>query len=286
MIRIQGGTYDIGTNADDGFIEDVEKPVTAVTVAPFEIGETTVTNADFAAFVKATGYQTDSERIGWSYVFHLLMSEAAKQDAMPLPRMEWWYGVRGATWDHPFGPDSTIENRLDHPVVQVSRNDAVAYCQWAGVRLPTEAEWEIAAKSGTTNTKWPWGDDALVPDGTYMANTFQGDFPWVNEKTDGFVGTAPVRSFTPNGYGLWQMIGNVWEWCVNPRYIPLADFQTTSGPAFWAQYQAHDDADYATKGGSFLCHESYCKRYRIAARNGNTGESASSNMGFRVVRDL
>lgn len=285
LVAIPGGTYQIGTNEADGYPQDREQPVTTVTVDPFYVAPTTVTNSQFAAFVEATGYQTDSEKYGWSYVFTGFLTDEQKQEAQAVPGLPWWFAVRGADWQHPTGPDSSIEALMNHPVVQVSRNDAVAYCQWVGGRLPSEAEWEVAAKGGTDNRRWPWGDEALAPDGEAHCNTWTGTFPTDNDEKDGYLGTAPVRTYAPNGYGLYQMIGNVWEWCANPRYVPLADFQVTSGKQYWQAHQAVDDEAYAMRGGSFLCHESYCKRYRIAARNGNTGASAASNLGFRVFAD-
>lgn len=174
---------------------------------------------------------------------------------------------------------------MDHPVVHVSRNDAIAYCQWAGLRLPTEAEWEVAAKGGTEYECYPWGEEFLV-DGQYQCNIWQGNFPVENTLVDGYGNTAPVRTFEPNGYGLYQVVGNIWEWCVNPRGIPLSAFNQLQGNEFWQKLQTIDDAPYAIKGGSFLCHDSYCNRYRITARNGNTGMSSSNNMGFRCARTI
>ncbi len=281
MKRIVGGDYWIGTNHPDGFWQDREGPKTLVQVTDFWIDETTVTNEAFAQFVKETGYITDSERFGWSSVFSYFVSEKTKQQSIAQGMN--WFAVVGANWRHPEGKDTTIAHRLDHPVVHVSRNDAIAYCQWAQKRLPTEAEWEIAAKGGTTFERYPWGEEFLA-DNQHHCNIWQGEFPHENMQADGFLATAPVRSFEPNGYGLYQMIGNVWEWCVNPQSIPLTQFQTTTGTEFWHMFQQTDDLAYGIRGGSFLCHASYCKRYRIAARNGNTGMSASNNMGFRCVK--
>lgn len=172
---------------------------------------------------------------------------------------------------------------MDHPVVQVSRNDALAFCRWADKRLPTEAEWEIAAKGGTENDLYPWGTDFLAGE-DYHCNIWQGAFPKANTKADGFASTAPARFYEPNGYGLYQVIGNVWEWCSNPARIPLEQFRSWDSHFFEQRFQQVDDAMYATRGGSFLCHESYCKRYRIAARNGNSGMSAANNLGFRCAK--
>ncbi|MHC5268528.1 formylglycine-generating enzyme family protein [Enterococcus sp. LJL98] len=284
MIRIPSGTYEIGTNGLDGFTGDMEGPKVSVTLPEFFIAATPVTNAEFAKFVAATNYVTESETFGWSFVFDYFLQTLDPKYQQTVPHLKWWKGVQGANWRHPEGPGSTITDRLDHPVVHVSRNDAIAYCQWAGLRLPTEAEWEIAAKGGTTFERYPWGED-LLEGGQHHCNIWQGNFPIENTLEDGYANTAPVHTFEPNGYGLYQVIGNVWEWCVNPRGIPLRAFNQTSGTTFWQQFQGKDDEAYAIRGGSFLCHASYCKRYRIAARNGNTGMSASNNMGFRCVRE-
>lgn len=285
MIKIPGGTYEIGTNEPDGFAGDLEGPKVKVQLSRFAIAATPVTNAEFASFVAETNYITESEAFGWSFVFDYFIQNLDPKDQQEVPHLQWWKGVRGANWRHPEGPGSTIATRLDHPVVHVSRNDAIAYCQWAGLRLPTEAEWEVAAKGGTMHERYPWGEDFLA-EGKYHCNIWQGAFPRENTLADGFANTAPVRTFAPNGYGLYQVIGNIWEWCVNPRGIPLSAFNQYSGADFWSQLQGKDDEAYAIKGGSFLCHDTYCKRYRIAARNGNTGMSASNNMGFRCVKEI
>ncbi len=282
MKQIPGGTYLIGTNRPDGFIQDREGPQVQVTLPTFWIAETTVTNQRFAAFVAATNYRTDAARFGWSYVFDYFIDE--KIPAERVPGLQSWRAVPGADWQHPEGPQTTIHTRLDHPVVHVSRNDALAYCRWSNKRLPTEAEWEVAAKGGTSYTRYPWGEE-FFKDGQHHCNIWQGNFPTSNTQEDGFANTAPVKTFAPNGYGLYQMIGNVWEWCANPRAIPLSDFQTISGQTYWQKYQSCDDQQYAMRGGSFLCHASYCKRYRIAARNGNSAMSTSNNVGFRCVQD-
>lgn len=283
MIKIPQGSYLIGTNQSTGFSQDKEGPQVEIELASFEIATTTVTNQQFKQFVDETGYITESERYGWSFVFHYFLTEAEKAQMKKVPGLNWWLAVKGADWQHPEGPHSSIENRMNHPVVHVSRNDALVYCKWSGTRLPTEAEWEVAAKGGTTYEKYPWGDEFLI-DGQHQCNIWQGDFTLSNTLEDGFAGTAPARYYAPNGYGLYQMIGNVWEWCLNPQGIDLADFQKNPSIYYEKHYGQFDNRSYGIRGGSFLCHESYCKRYRIAARNGNTGDSASNNMGFRVVR--
>lgn len=285
MIKIPGGLYMIGTNHADGFESDNEGPRLAVDIPTFWMDETTVTNAEFDKFIESTGYVTEAERFGWSFVFHYFLSEETQLKSQLVPNMAWWYAVAGADWRHPEGPDSMIEERMDHPVVQVSRNDAIAYCNWAGKRLPSEVEWEIAAKGGTDNERYPWGDDEFIVDGQHRANIWQGDFPRTNKQEDGFTNTAPAKWYEPNGLGMYQSIGNVWEWCSNPARIDLSEFQKKASEEFWQTYQQIDDAYYATRGGSFLCHYSYCKRYRIAARNGNSGMSAANNLGFRCVKE-
>lgn len=284
MIKIPGGSYTIGTNRLDGFVTDKEGPALKVRLSPFEIDATTVTNQSFQAFVESTGYVTEAESFGWSYVFHYFLTMDEKLKAQELSGLNWWLAVKGASWRHPEGALTTIHERMNHPVVHVSRNDALAYCQWANKRLPTEAEWEVAAKGGTDYDRYPWGDIFFI-NGEHQCNIWQGDFPLGNTVEDGFAGTAPSQSYEPNGYGLYQMIGNVWEWCLNPQGIDLSCFQAKDSHYFLERYREPDDQSYALKGGSFLCHESYCKRYRIAARNGNSGRSTSNNMSFRCVKD-
>lgn len=283
MISIPKGTYKIGTNQLDGFLTDNEGPQLLIQHPAFTIDETTVTNEAFAVFVKETGYKTEAETFGWSFVFDYFLNEKTKKKSQLVPTMSSWYAVAGADWLHPEGVNSSITERWDHPVVQVSRNDAIAYCLWAKKRLPTEVEWEIAAKGGTDFEKYYWGTD-LTENNMYHCNIWQGDFPRNNTVEDGFASTAPAKWYEPNAYGLYQPIGNVWEWCSNPARIELIEFQKKDSHYFWEKYQTIDDQVYATRGGSFLCHQSYCKRYRIAARNGNTGMSAANNLGFRCVK--
>ena len=258
---------------DNRFPDDGEGPVREVTVSEFAIACFTVSNLQFGDFVRATRYTTDAERYGWSFVFTGSLPDDLKRAGTP-----WWVPVPHAYWAQPEGPPSTILDRLDHPVVHVSWNDASAYCQWSGTRLPTEAEWEMAARGGLKQAIYPWGDE-LTPAGEHRCNIWQGDFPDHNTANDGYAGTAPVHAFPANGYGLHNVAGNVWEWCedyFSPRY-----HQTTT-----SRDPLHNELspNRSLRGGSFLCNESHCNRYRVAARSSNTPESSSSNIGFRVIR--
>ena len=280
MVRIPGGKYLMGTNISDGFPEDGEAPIHNVRVKPFQMAIHTVTNAQFRDFIQQTGYVTDAEKYGWSFVFYQFVSEATQQTVkQKVQHTPWWWVVEGATWDHPEGPDSSVDDRLDHPVVHVSWNDAMAYCEWAGVRLPTEAEWERAARGGLEQKRYPWGDE-LTPGGKHLCNIWQGDFPKMNTEDDGYVGTAPVESFPANGYGLYNMSGNVWEWCADWFATNIHKRGGKDNPA-----GPDSGESRVIRGGSYLCHHSYCNRYRVAARSANTPDSSTGNMGFRVARD-
>lgn len=281
-IRINGGEFMMGNPNNDGMPIDLESPQIKVYISSFEIQDTTVTNHEFKEFVDATGYITEAEKFGDSFVFHLAdISENASccQIHTELP---WWHLVKGASWKHPFGSESSFIE--DHPVVHVSRNDAIAYCEWNGVRLPTEQEWEFAARANTTTT-FPWGDDFLI-NGEYNANIWQGNFPSLNTKKDGYLFTAPVKTYTPNNFELYQMIGNVWEWCANKAPIDLETLVKENPKDIWEKNKHYSDEKYAIRGGSFLCHDSYCKRYKVYSRNSQFATSSSSNLGFRVVRDI
>ena len=277
QVRIPAGAFVMGDSSGDRNPADGELPQHEVRLDAFDIDATSVTNDDFARFVDATGYATEAETFGFSAVFHLALQAPESDIVGQPPAMPWWLGVRGADWRHPGGRDSSIEGMGDHPVTHVSWNDAVAYCAWAGRRLPTEAEWECASRGGLDRAKYPWGDDE-VDAGGWRANIWQGVFPTNNTVEDGHLTTAPVRSFAPNGYGLWQTVGNVWEWCADwfsPQTYQASPPENPVGP----------DRGRARvmRGGSYLCHVSYCNRYRNSARSQNTPDSSMGNAGFRTV---
>jgi sulfatase modifying factor 1 len=278
MVALPGGEFLMGTDDPTGFASDGEGPVRPVEVGPFRIARHAVTNDEFAAFVAATGHVTDAESFGWSYVFASFLPGHLRRDAARPEQAPWWCGVQGATWSAPEGPGSDLADRGRHPVVHVSWRDATAYCTWAGVRLPTEAEWEYAARGGLEQKRYAWGDD-LMPDGEHRCNIWQGRFPVKNTVEDGYRGTCPVDAFAPNGYGLHNVAGNVWEWC--------SDWWATEHSADRCVNPTGPDAGPARviRGGSYLCHDSYCNRYRVAARTANTPDSTTGNTGFRVAHD-
>ncbi|WP_425541665.1 formylglycine-generating enzyme family protein [Alkalibacterium iburiense] len=284
MVLIKGRSFLMGTDSQAGLPEDLEGPITEVEVTDFYMDQTTVTNKDFLEFFLDTGYITDAERHGSSHVFHLLVDEEVRETYPKLPQAEWWLEVEGASWRMPEGEGSSIKERMDHPVVHISRNDALAYCKWAGKRLPTEAEWEYAARGGRKQQTYPWGNE-LNPGGKHFANIWQGELPDFNSEDNGYIGTAPVKAFPPNDYELFQMSGNVWEWCLNPGRIPLKTFNEQNSKEMLEDHNHYSKEGYAVRGGSFLCHCSYCRRYRVAGRNTNTAHSSSSNLGFRCVKD-
>ena len=324
MVFIPGGTYRRGS--DHKFDQTraeypEESPVHEVTVDGFWIDATEVTNRQFLKFTNATGYKTQAER-GWdSKDFPNAPPEQLKGGALlfkPTPRKvelfqpgaewQWWQFVRGANWQHPEGPSSSIANRMDHPVVCATHEDAVAYCEWAGKRLPTEAEWERAARGGLDDKLFSWGDEPK-PGNKWQANVYQGEFPNKNTAEDGFPGTAPVKSFPPNAYGLYDMAGNVWEHCSDlyrpdyyktfaklpePKANPKGPEQPVSQPMVQQFLQTKNypaEAPFhrlawlwVTKGGSHLCHHTYCLRYRPAARHYSESLSPTNHTGFRCVR--
>lgn len=258
---------------------DLDSPRRRVRLDRFRIGAEVVTNDLFARFVAESGYVTTAEREGWSFVFHLLLPAASRHPEHP-PGLPWWRKVMGANWAHPEGPGSGIADRMDHPAVHVSWWDAQAFAAFTGTRLPHEAEWEHAARGGLRHRRFPWGDEA-EPGGVHRHNVWQGRFPMENTAEDGYPGTAPAASFPPNGYGLHNMTGNVWEW-VADWFGPLPEarlppLRKPKGPA--------DGTERVMRGGSFLCHDSYCARYHVHSRSRNAPDSTASHIGFRVAAD-
>ena len=272
-VPVPGGTALIGT-ASPILRQDAEGPLRCRKIKGFECERGAVTNAAFAAFVRDTGYMTEAERFGWSFVFFQHLAPELKQTQAVLG-MEWWCRVKGACWRHPNGPLFSPA-APDHPVVQVSWNDATAFAGWSGGRLPSEAEWEHAARGGLGDVRYPWGDQDPNDTDFFPCNIWQGDFPNENKSLDGYDGTAPSISFEPNGYGLYNMVGNVWEWTREPFKVRSASTRTRRA-------STRVENRKLLKGGSFLCHASYCTRYRIAARTGNTPDSTSTHTGFRVI---
>jgi formylglycine-generating enzyme required for sulfatase activity len=260
VVALAGGAFTMGSDDQLAYPEDGEGARRAA-VGPFRIDACAVSNARFAEFADATGHVTDAEHFGWSFVFGGLLPVDFPPTAA-VAAAPWWRQVRGATWRHPEGPQTGVDDRLDHPVVHVSHRDVQAFCAWAGVRLPTEAEWEFAARAGLDGRIFPWGDE-LEPGGEHRMNVWQGRFPVRNTRADGYLGTCPVDAFPPNAYGLSNMTGNVWEWTADPL--------RPGAP------------ETVQKGGSYLCHASYCRRYRIAARQSQTPDSSTGNVGFRCA---
>ncbi|KAG5889597.1 hypothetical protein JTB14_024018 [Gonioctena quinquepunctata] len=265
MVLISGNTFEMGTNKPV-FASDHEGPMRNVTVKTFYLDKYEVSNQNFYDFVKDTGYITEAELFGDSFLFEMSIPEDKRDDYQDVRAVQapWWVKMQEVSWKHPEGPDSTIDGRMNHPVIHVSWNDAVKYCEHLGKRLPTEAEWEMACRSGHRQKLYPWGNK-LNPKDQHWANIWQGDFPKINTAEDGFIFTSPVDAFPPSKFGLHNMAGNVWEWTQD-------DWQ-------------EDTKSKVKKGGSFLCHESYCWRYRCAARSSNTRDSTASNLGFRCAVD-
>jgi formylglycine-generating enzyme required for sulfatase activity len=293
MVSIAGGAFQMGSAA---FYLD-EGPVHERGVDPFEIDEHPVTNREFAAFVEETGYRTVAEEPLDAAEFAELSEEDRAPGAMvfaPTPGpvdlrdwRRWWAWVPGARWKEPFGKGSSIDDRLDHPVVQVAYRDAEAYAAWAGKRLPSEAEWEFAARGGLDQAVFAWGDEP-APHGALLANHWQGRFPYLNTGAAGWVGTSPVGTFPANGFGLFDMTGNVWEWTTTP-YAPRHVPPGVAGPASGERRNllsppAEEQARRVLKGGSHLCAPEYCLRYRPAARSPQSDDTAMTHIGFRCVR--
>jgi formylglycine-generating enzyme len=276
-IAVKGGESFVGTD-DPVIAGDGEGPARKVLLQDFHLEVETVTVRRFAEFVEATGHVTESERFGMSAVFAPLLKDQGMVTG-GVVNTPWWTRIDGANWKEPEGPGSSIDDRLDHPVTQVSWNDAVAFATWVGGRLPTEAEWEHAARGGNRHRRFPWGDEEPTDD-TVFCNIWQGEFPRHNTLADGYFGTAPARSFAPTEAGFYNLSGNVWEWSADVFKV-----RSLSKAAKLRNDQAKKSADKVLKGGSFLCHKSYCYRYRIAARIGLSADSAGSNTGFRVAYD-
>lgn len=276
-ISVPTGTFQMGSEDEVAYASDGEGPVRNVTVGSFAMSATAITNDQFAVFVHETGFKTVAEVEGSAFVFGGLLP-----DDFPPTRgvasAPWWRLVEGATWQHPEGPDSDVASRGDHPVVHIAWMDALAFCEWHGSRLPTEAEWEYAARGGLEGARYPWGDER-TPGGVHQANVWQGNFPDTNTMEDGWMGTAPADAFAPNGFGLFNMVGNVWEWCndwFDPYFHRDEQRVNPTGPISGTRR--------VMRGGSYLCHESYCFRFRVSARSSNMADASTGNLGFRVVR--
>jgi len=273
-VDIPGGQALVGTN-NPIIRMDEEGPLKRTKISPFKMDEAQVTNARFRRFVEATGYITDAERIGNSFVFFPLLPKGAAP-TRGVAQAPWWRKVDGACWHRPYGPESDRTPEEDHPVVHVTWHDARAFAEWAGGRLPTEAEWEHAARGGLGDVRFPWGDREPDDEAFFPCNIWQGLFPNQNLERDGYFATAPAKSFEPNGYGLFNMVGNVWDYSVQP--FKIRSLRKTA-----RRINAEKRGFKLTKGGSFLCHSSYCYRYRIAARTGTTPDSSTSHQSLRLV---
>lgn len=306
MVWIPGGKYTMGSN--DPAAYEYEKPAVQVAVKGFWMDKNEVTNAEFARFVQETGYITLAERpVDWEELKKQLPTNTPKPadslllpgslvffpPARPVPTDDinrWWKWVTGANWKHPEGPGSDLTGRENHPVVHIAYDDAVAFAEWAGKRLPSELEWEFAARGGVNGKRFAWGDE-LTPEGKHLANTFQGTFPHQNLGEDGFIGTSPVASFEPNPFGLYDMIGNVWEltsdWYDALKHARLAGQAPKLDAGMNPCYNPNNPfaQERVIKGGSYLCAANYCVNYRPSARQGQAFDSGTSNVGFRLVKD-
>ncbi len=267
MSAIPAGRWRLGEEGVLAIPGDGEGPVRTVDLPSFLMDKTAVTNRQFAAFVRETGYRTRAEELGWSFAFGAQVApDASIRDEELGQAPEWWLPVEGANWCRPDGGGLDLTGLEDHPVVHVCWHDAMAYARHVGKRLPSEDEWEAAARGGLQGAIYSWGNE-LRPGGRHMCNIWQGRFPADNTGEDGFLATAPARSFPPNGFGLYNMLGNVWEWTASP----------------WAEGVPHLRT---MRGGSYLCHASYCHRYRVSARTSNAPEATSSHLGFRCAADI
>jgi formylglycine-generating enzyme required for sulfatase activity len=304
MKRIPAGIFAMGSHDAQGRAD--EYPVHRVQVKAFWMDETEVTNAAFAAFVKATGYVTTAEKaIDWTELAKQVPAGTPKPaDSLLAPASlvfvattgpvdlndysQWWQFKRGADWKHPEGPGSSLEGRENHPVVHVSWDDASAFARWAGKRLPTEAEWEWATRGGLKGKIYPWGNES-VNNAPYKANSFQGHFPYEDQALDGYkTTTAPVKSYPPNGYGLYDTAGNVWEWCTDwyrPDYYKKSPVLNPKGPASSNDPDEPGVPKRVMRGGSFLCNDGYCSSYRSSARMKSSPDSGLQHTGFRCVKD-
>lgn len=279
LVRIPGGVFTMGLDKPI-LPQDGEGPARRVEVSEFFINQYEVSNTEFAKFVAATGYVTEAEKFGDSFVLDVLLSDEVQSEiTQAVQNAPWWLPVKKASWKSPEGKDSTIKDRMHHPVVHVSWNDAVAFCEWAGgKRLPTEAEWEYAARGGLEGRTFPWGN-SHNPKGEHWANVWQGTFPYNNTLDDGYLSTAPVDTFKQNKYNLHNIVGNVWEW--------TADWWTTRHSKEFVKDPTGPPTggDKVKKGGSYMCHPETCYRFRCASRSQNTPDSSASNLGFRCVKN-
>ena len=275
VVWLEGGKSHVGTDRPE-IRGDGESPARPKRLKPFGISKYAVTVSDFGRFIEKTGHVTHAESFGWSYVFRGMAACCEGENPVGMP---WWIAVDGANWKHPLGPTES-EALPDHPVTHVSHGDAKAFALWAGGRLPSEAEWEFAARGGRPEARYPWGNAEPDDESSIHCNIWQGEFPDHNTVRDGYYGTAPVCSFEPNPFGLFNMSGNVWEWCAERFRV-----NSISSSARNRNLLAKAEKDHVLKGGSFLCHRSYCWRYRIAARSGRSFDSSSGNAGFRLAFD-
>ena len=273
--KISAGWFLMGSDSKNVFPGDGEGPVRNIYVDDFSISAKCITVGEFARFVEDTKYRTEAETFGWSFCFFDQIQDSDYLEV--VKEASWWVKTERAFWNLPDGHNVAIKNFLKHPVTHVSWNDANAFCKWSKTRLPTEAEWEYAARGGLEQKIFPWGDEFLV-EGKINCNIFQGKFPSDNTSEDGFRFTAPVDCYSANGFGLYNVAGNVWEW-TQDWFTRFHDLETNVNPIGPERGNTK-----VIKGGSFLCHDSYCNRYRVSARSSNTLDSSTANMGFRVVK--